>query len=86
MDTFYSCCNVNTVLDKVKVILDLAILLDQRLNFQDNISMIANKAYGILGYMKHCSNEFVHPYLIKILFFLSSGLSGSMILSYGAYK
>ena len=42
IDTFY--CIGNAVLDKVKAILDLGILLNHRLNFRDNISIIVNKA------------------------------------------
>ena len=58
IDTLY--CNENAALDKVKTILDLSILLDNRLRFRDNISMIVNKAYGILGYMKRWSKQFTY--------------------------
>ena len=61
-------CNHMAVLDKVKTILDLGVLLDYRHNFQDNVSMIVNKAFGILGYMKRWSKEFVDPYPTKIFF------------------
>ena len=44
-DTFYWI--VNAVLDIVKLILDLGNLLDHRLNFRDNISMIVNKATSL---------------------------------------
>ena len=55
IDTFYYIGNA--VLDKVKTILDLGILLDHGLNFQNNISMTVNKAFF-----------FVDPYLTKMLF------------------
>ena len=51
IDTLYSI--EYAILDKVKTILDLGILLNHRLNFQYNISMIVNKAFGLHGYMKH---------------------------------
>ena len=66
IDTFY--CIGNAVLDKVKAIFDLDILLDHILNFRYNISMIANEAYLILGYMKHWSKDLIKPYLTQMLF------------------
>ena len=68
IDTFY--CIENALLDKVEAILDLGILLDHRLNYRDNISMIVSKAYAILLYMKGCSKEFVE-YCIKEMLFIS---------------
>ena len=49
----------NAVLDKVKTILEVGILLDHRLNFRDNTSMIMNKFFGIHDYMKRWSEEFL---------------------------
>ena len=66
IDTFH--CIENAVLDNVKTILDLCVLLDHRFKFRKNISMIVNKAFGILGYMKRWSKEFVDPYPTKIFF------------------
>ena len=65
------------VLDKVKTILDLGMLLDHRLNFRDNISLIVNKAYVILEYTECWFKEFVDPYLTKLLFI-------SLVLKYGS--
>ena len=81
IDTLYSI--EYAILDKVKTILDLGILLDHRLNFQYNISMIVNKAFGLHGYMQYWFKIFIDPYLIKMFFISLSGLSWSIVLSYG---
>ena len=61
-------CKHITVLDEVKIILDLGVLSDHRLSCRDNISMIVNKVCGILGYMKRWFKVFIDLYLTKILF------------------
>lgn len=55
-------------LEAVVTFLDLGILLDQRLNFRPHISMIINKAYGALGFMKRWSKEFSDPSVTKQLY------------------
>ena len=74
----------NAVFYKVKAILGLFILLDHRINFQDSISMIVNKAYGVLGYVKRFSKEFVSSCLTKI-FFISLVLEYSPIIGKPCY-
>lgn len=52
----------------VDTFLDLGILLDQRLNFRQHISLTVNKAYGALGFMKRWSKEFSDPLVTKRLY------------------
>lgn len=73
--TFYrgSCININYALgsrqlERVSSILDLGVLLDPKLNFISHISMTANKARGVLGFVKRWAKEFKDPYITKILY------------------
>ncbi|XP_075167479.1 uncharacterized protein LOC142239572 [Haematobia irritans] len=45
-------------LDRVETFLDLGILLDNRLNFKQHLTMMINKAYSSLGFMKRWCKEF----------------------------
>ena len=58
----------NAVFDKVKASMDFGILLDHIPNIRYNISMMVNKAYGLLGYIKRWSKKFFDPYTTKMLF------------------
>lgn len=66
LDTSY---NFNgATLEKVTSIIDLGILLDHQLKFCDHISMMVNKANGVLGFIKRWSKEFTDPYITKQLY------------------
>lgn len=66
IDIFY--WNDSTFLNTVKTIVDIGILLDRKLNFNDKIYMILNNVYGVRRSIKHWSKEFLDTYLKKILF------------------
>lgn len=55
-------------LEMVDKFLDLGILLDSKLNFISHITMTANKARGVLGFMKRWAREFNDPYATKSLY------------------
>lgn len=61
---YLNCCE----LELVDNFLDLGILLDTKLNFIAHINMIANKARGVLGFVKRWSKEFKDPYVTKCLY------------------
>lgn len=55
-------------LTRVNSILDLGLLLDDKLNFNSHIITMVNKAYGVLGFLKRWAKEFADPYITKNLY------------------
>lgn len=55
-------------LELVDNFLDLGILFDSKLNFIAHITMTANKARGVLGFIKRWAKEFKDPYVTKTLY------------------
>lgn len=55
-------------LELVKEILDLGILLDPKLNFISHITMMINKARGVLAFIKRWAKEFTDPMITKQLY------------------
>lgn len=47
---------------------DLGIMMDRKLNFNNHIITMVNKAYGVLYFMKRWAKEFSDPYTTKQLF------------------
>ncbi|XP_075157586.1 uncharacterized protein LOC142230848 [Haematobia irritans] len=58
----------STRLEAVDSFKDLGLLMDQRLNFRQHISMAISKAYVTLGFMKRWSKEFRDYSVTKILY------------------
>lgn len=57
-----------SIIEKVNVIKDLGVLLDEKLNFKSHISYIVSKAKSTLAWIKRFSYEFEDPWVIKRLF------------------
>lgn len=55
-------------LEIVENFLDLGILLDNKLNFVSHITMMINKARGVLAFIKRWAKEFDDPYVTKQLY------------------
>lgn len=53
---------------RVNLMLDLGLLLDNKLNFNSHIITMVNKAYGVLGFIKRWAKEFADPYITKNLY------------------
>ena len=61
--------NINgTVLSTVDSFVDLGILMDPKLNFNNHVISMVNKAHGVLGFIKRWAKEFSDPYITKQLF------------------
>jgi len=56
-------------IERVKVIKDLGVILDEKLNFEAHIELITAKARSLLGWIKRFGREFEDPWTIKRLFF-----------------
>lgn len=56
-------------IEKVKVIKDLGIILDEKMNFHAHIEYITAKAKSVLAWIKRFSRDFEDPWTIKKLFF-----------------
>jgi Reverse transcriptase (RNA-dependent DNA polymerase) len=59
----------NKNLDKVSKILDLGILLDDKLTFKAHYDMIISKAKGLLGFVKRRAKEFDNVWVTKQIYF-----------------
>lgn len=59
----------NEPIERVKVINDLGIILDEKMNFKSHIAFITAKAKSRFGWIKHFGREFEDPWTIKKLFF-----------------
>ena len=57
-----------SVLSTVDSFVDLGILMDPKLNFNNHVISMVNKAYGVLGFIKRWAKEFSDPYITKQLF------------------
>lgn len=61
--------NIKSVaLSNVHSCLDLGVMMDAKLNFNSHISMIVNKAYRNLGFIKRWAKDLKDPYVTKLLF------------------
>lgn len=58
----------NHQLERVLSMNDLGVLLDPKLSFNQHVSLIVNKARGILGFIKRWAKEFNDPYVTKRLY------------------
>lgn len=76
------------MVEYVDSIHDLGILLDHRLDFRKHISLITNKAYRSLGFIKRWSKEFSDPLVTKQLYisFVRSTLEYGSIIWDPAYS
>lgn len=60
---------INSVqIERVVVIKDLGVLLDEKLNFKNHINYIISKAKSTLAWIKRFSYEFEDPWVIKRIF------------------
>lgn len=62
---FYLC---GSELISVDSFIDLGFMMDRKLNFNNHIITMVNKAYGVLCFMKRWAKEFTDPYTTKQLF------------------
>ena len=61
--------NINgSVLSTVETFVDLGILMDPKLNFNNHVISMVNKAYGVLSFIKRWAKEFSDPYITKQLY------------------
>ena len=56
-------------LETVTTYLDLGVLLDMKLSFNDQISMVIGKARGVLGCVERWARELIDRYITKLLYF-----------------
>jgi hypothetical protein len=68
-------------LERVDVINDLGVLVDNRMTFVNQIESIVSKSARMLGFIKRISREFNNPYTYKTLY-VALVLSG---LEYASY-
>lgn len=55
-------------IERVDVIKDLGVLLDEKMNFKNHMNFIINKAKSILAWVKRYSYEFDDPWVIKRIY------------------
>lgn len=55
-------------LELVDSFIDLGILLDRKLTFNNHVITTVNKAFGVLSFIKRWAKEFSDPYITKNLF------------------
>lgn len=58
----------NNILTKTNKILDLGVLFDPKLTFNDHVDYIAGRANSMLGFIKRWAKELDDPYVTKSLF------------------
>jgi hypothetical protein len=54
-----------TVLDRVSSINDLGVVMDEKMNFSEQVDVMLDKAFAMLGFIRRLSFEFRDPYTLK---------------------
>jgi hypothetical protein len=49
-----------SVLDRVSYINDLGVVMDEKINFSENVDVMVGKAFAMLGFIRRLSFEFLH--------------------------
>lgn len=57
------------IIERVKIIRDLGILPDEKMNFGAHIEYICSKAKSVFAWIRHFGKEFEDPWTIKALYF-----------------
>lgn len=58
----------NDTLERVKLVRDLGVMLDEKLNFNHHIDKISNGSMSMLGFIKRRTYEFNDPYVARTLY------------------
>jgi hypothetical protein len=57
-----------TVLDRVSLINDLGVIMDETMTFSEHVDVMVAKVFGMLGLIRRLSSEFRDPYTLKSLY------------------
>jgi hypothetical protein len=55
------------VLDRVSSIYDLVVIMDEKMNFSEEVDVMVGKAFAMLGFIRKMSFEFRDPYTLRSL-------------------
>jgi hypothetical protein len=54
-----------TVLDRVRVINDLGVIMDEKMTFSEHVDVMVAKDFAMLGFIRRFSLVFRDPYTLK---------------------
>jgi hypothetical protein len=57
-----------TVLDRLSLINDLGVIMDEKMNFSEHIEVMVGKFFALLGFIRRLSFEFRDPYTLRSLY------------------
>jgi hypothetical protein len=59
-----------TVLDRVISIINLGVIMDEKINFLDHVDVMVDKAFAMLEFIRRLSFNFRDPYTLRSLVIL----------------